>query len=468
MSRNTSNIQGGVFMKILFVRPRPSEETIGLQHLMIVEPLELEILYALKRANDESVIVDMILEKKTFEHFLHLHNPDVVCITGYITNVNTMIDYCKAAKRMSDKTVTVVGGVHCEVCPEDFIHEAIDYRVVRNATTVFSPLLNHIEKRTELPQGVLYKSTAFNMNELPSFNFQVPLPDRSACSKYRNKYFYIFQNKVALIKTSFGCPYSCNFCFCRIITAHTYYQRPLSEVIEELKRVQEKEVYIVDDDFLVDKKRIRDFLAALKQHKIQKHYLIYSRADFIATHPDIIHDFRKAGLRTVIIGFESFSDNELDSYNKNTNPAMYADTMKILKKEKIDCFATIIIPPHWDKNDFRLMVKMVKKLGIYFVNLQPLTPLPKTGINIKENDIILDKKSFEKWDLAHVSVRPSKLSVSDFYKEILHAYNAILYHPATLWKYLTTYKPIMLYKMLVGGYRVGKQYRIKIKEAQNA
>jgi hypothetical protein len=31
-------------MKILFVRPKPSKETIGLQHVMIVEPLELEVL----------------------------------------------------------------------------------------------------------------------------------------------------------------------------------------------------------------------------------------------------------------------------------------------------------------------------------------------------------------------------------------------------------------------------------------
>jgi len=36
-------------MKILMVRPRPTSRTIGLQHLMIVEPLELEVLASLKR-----------------------------------------------------------------------------------------------------------------------------------------------------------------------------------------------------------------------------------------------------------------------------------------------------------------------------------------------------------------------------------------------------------------------------------
>lgn len=51
-------------MKVLFVRPKPSPETIGLQHLMIVEPLELEILATLIKDKNEVKIVDMILEKE--------------------------------------------------------------------------------------------------------------------------------------------------------------------------------------------------------------------------------------------------------------------------------------------------------------------------------------------------------------------------------------------------------------------
>ena len=48
-------------MKILMIRPRPEEETIGLQHVMIVEPMELEVLGALRRDHDEVVVVDMII-----------------------------------------------------------------------------------------------------------------------------------------------------------------------------------------------------------------------------------------------------------------------------------------------------------------------------------------------------------------------------------------------------------------------
>jgi len=432
---------------------------------MVVEPLELEMMGALKRADDSAVIIDMIIEKRSFESFVVEHKPDVLCVTGYITNVSTIISYCEAAKRISDKIITIVGGVHCEVCPEDFFNEAVDFRVVRNAARVFTGLLDYIEFNKELPEGIMRNNDLPENVKLPAFDFRMPFPDRELVSRYRDKYFYIFHDKVALIKTSFGCPYSCSFCFCRVITNGQFYQRPVSEIMQELEQIKEKEIYIVDDDFLVDKKRLQEFINKLKIRKIEKHFLVYGRADFIAKNPDIMHEFALIGLRTVIVGFESFSDDELDLYNKHTNVDMYKDTMKVLYNENIDCFATIIIPPHWDKSNFRKMVSAIKSLGIHFVNLQPLTPLPKTEISFPKSQIIIKRTDYDKWDLAHISVQPSKLTVPEFYSEILKAYNAVLYSPDVLWKYIKSYKPLMLFKMLVGGYRVTKQYKRKIKEA---
>lgn len=455
-------------MKILMFRPKPSPETIGLQHLMIVEPLELEILAALKRREDEVVIVDLIIEKRPYESFIEAHKPDVVCLTGYITNVSTIIAYCISAKNMDEKITTIVGGVHCEVCPEDFEHPAVDFRVVRNAAVNFTTLLDHIDKKTALPPGVFGPTDSLEKTALPPFDFKVPFPDREAVARYRHEYFYIFHKKVALIKTSFGCPYQCSFCFCRVITSGKYMQRPLADVIQELEQIQESEIYIVDDDFLVDRKWLQSFIAELKVRNIRKHFLVYGRADFIAANPDIMHELAGIGLRTVIVGFESFSDKELDKYNKHTSVAMYKETMAVLQREKMDVFATIIIPPEWDRSDFKQMVSVIKSLKIHFVNLQPLTPLPKTGVSFPEDQIIIDKLNYPHWDLAHVSVQPTKLSVAEFYREILKAYNAILYSPDVLWKYLTTYSPVMLFKMLVGGYRVSKQYKQKIKDAENA
>ena len=52
-------------MKVLLIRPRPHKETIGLQNVMICEPLELEYISSnIEPLGHKVNIVDMILEKK--------------------------------------------------------------------------------------------------------------------------------------------------------------------------------------------------------------------------------------------------------------------------------------------------------------------------------------------------------------------------------------------------------------------
>jgi radical SAM superfamily enzyme YgiQ (UPF0313 family) len=451
-------------MTVLFVRPRPSPETIGLQHVMIVEPLELEVLGALT-APHRPLIVDMILEKLPLSHFINYYQPDVVCLTGYITHVRVIIDYCREAKRIRPAITTVVGGVHCEVCPEHFDHPSIDYRVVRNASVYFGQLLAHIHKNTGLPEGVLRKNEKISDVKLPEFDFTFPLPDRTLTSTYRSSYFYIFHDHVALMKTSFGCPHQCRFCFCKSITKGKFAVRSLDDVVGELQGIREKNVYIVDDDFFAGKERLVSFIDALDAANIRKRYLVYGRADFIAEHPAIIERFRNAGLKTVIVGLESFFDDELAQYDKGVDGSTNREAMRILRKLRVDCYATIIAPPQWSHEHFTECVSIVKSLGIHYVNIQPLTPLPGTGMTIPGGDLLLRSDDYEKWDLAHVSIRPSRMSTAEFYRHIIAAYDSVVLQPRMLAGYAVRYHPAQLWKMAKGSLRVRMQYKRKIRES---
>jgi radical SAM superfamily enzyme YgiQ (UPF0313 family) len=297
-------------MKILLVRPAPEKETIGLQHVMLVEPLELEVLATVVEDNHDPVVVDMILEKAPLEYFLEKYQPDLFCVTGYITNVKTMIEYCARAKKFAPQIVTVAGGVHVEVVPEDLHHIAVDYRVVRNATTVFTGLISYLEGQGEKPKAALAYGENPGRANWPSFDFTFPRVNRTYTGKYRDEYFYIFHNKVALVKTAFGCPYNCNFCFCRSITDDNFAQRPLEDIISEIKDLEEKEIYIVDDDFLVSPSRLGKFLDALEKENIEKNFLIYGRSDFIVEQVELITSFRRLGLKTILVGLESFNKEE--------------------------------------------------------------------------------------------------------------------------------------------------------------
>jgi hopanoid C-3 methylase len=450
-------------MRVLFARPQPSPETIGLQHLMIVEPLELEILATLIGQNHNVFIVDMILEKADFRSFIEDFHPDIICLTGYITHIPVIINYCIEAKRINPIIITVVGGVQVEKYPDDINHTAIDYRVVRNATHSFPLLIDFLAGKSQFPHGILKTDEYLNEANLPDYDFFTPLPDRSLTSKYRHRYFYVFHNKVALIKTSFGCPYRCKFCFCRKITGEKYYVRPLEDVINELNSINENEIYIVDDDFLVSVKRIKEFINLLRERNIRKRYLVYGRADFIADNPELIKEFRDVGLRTVIVGLESFDDIELASFNKQSDSSTNRRAMNVLNKYKVDCYAAVIISPSWNSEDFRKAGDIMIDLGIKFVNLQPLTPLKGTGIIADEKDLVIDRENYACWDLAHVTIRPLNMELADFYQNILNLYLRIIFYPKHLISMLK-YPLHMQFRMSKGIYRVMKQYKSKIME----
>lgn len=453
-------------MKILFVRPKPSAETIGLQHVMVVEPLELEVLATLIEKEHQPTIVDFIVENRNMSQFLLIENPDVVCVTGYITNIPGMIECCIAAKKFNPKIKTIVGGVHCEVCPDDLNHPSIDYRVVRNATTLFPALIKHIQGQADLPNGVLQYGQMFQLSDLPPYEFFFPIPNRAYTRRYRHKYFYIFHNKVALLKTSFGCPYRCKFCFCRKITQDNYYERPLDEVVAEIRHILEKEIYIVDDDFLANRKRVLDFIERNKKHRLRRKYLIYGRADFIANNPDVIEKFCDVGLRTVIVGIESFKDADLAEFGKKTSADTQKKALLVLKRFHVDCYATMIASPDWTKTDFNNTRKELMSLGVHYLNLQPFTPLPGIDIKISEDRLLFPRSDYEKWDLAHVTVRPSKMSVPEYYSEILNIYLRVLYRPKYLLAYLLRYPIAQLWTMFKGSFKIYQQYRQKQKEAE--
>ncbi|MEI6576013.1 MAG: radical SAM protein [Bacteroidota bacterium] len=440
------------------MRPRPPKETIGLQHIMIVEPLELEVLATLSSPEHQAVIVDMILEKKDPAWFIRAHKPDMICLTGYITHVPILKEYCLLAKSIDPGIITVCGGVHIELFPEDLNGEYVDFRVVRNACCSFPRLLKYLSYKGDFPGGVLRKTEVIDHAKLPDFDFYFPIPDRSFTRQYHKKYFYIFHKEVALMKTSFGCPFHCSFCYCRKITGEIYAERPLADVILELQGIPQEEIYIVDDDFLCSASRLKNFLKLLKENNIRKKYLIYGRADFIASHEDLIQEFKEAGLRTVIVGLESFFDEELSQMNKQSNGNTNERALQVLNHHGVDCYAAVILSPGWGKEEFAYIRKQLLNLKVRFVNLQPLTPLKGTDMVAMEDKLIVSRDDFEKWDLAHVILQPEKLSLDAYYIEIIKLYNAILFRPSHLWQHLK-YPLSMQFKLMKGLYKVYRQYK---------
>lgn len=126
-------------MRVLLVRPPVPRETIGLKNVMCCEPLELE--YVAAGLDGHQVrILDLQLERG-LERTLDAFAPDCVATSAYVTGVNEVRRLCRTVKRWRPGCLTVVGGVHAAVAPEDFADPAVDCVALCDGTTQLPEIL---------------------------------------------------------------------------------------------------------------------------------------------------------------------------------------------------------------------------------------------------------------------------------------------------------------------------------------
>lgn len=455
-------------MKILLIRPKPHKDTIGLQHVMICEPLELEYLVSnipqKIKSHVNIKIIDLILEKRKYKDIIIDEKPDFIGYTGYITHVGIIKDLAMEAKTILPGVKTGVGGVHAEVVGEDFKSEYIDFIFNRSGIDSFNLTIEMLIQGVDVAE-INEELLKLNNNKT-TFNYKHPA--REEVSKYRKHYYYMFHNPCALIKTSFGCPYNCSFCFCKEITDGAYFVREIDDIMDELEGIHEEEIYIVDDDFLFNKDRLIKFMEGLKSRNIKKKFLVYGRADFICENKELLYELKCCGLQAVIVGIESLRARDLQSYNKRTNKDINEKCVGVLRDLDIELYATLIIPLDFTKKDFKDLVRWLKELNVRFVNLQPLTPMPKTEIfNSYVSEFLFNREQYEVWDMAHVVLKPKFMTIRKFYIEMLIAYYKVIMRPKNIAALIKKYGIKANIRMLIGSSLVSLQYIQKIAGVKN-
>lgn len=412
-------------MKVLLVRPRPHPESIGLASFMICEPLELEYAAAaLEAAGHQAEIADMILEKRSLAAILRAARPDLVGFTSYITHVGVVKGYAREVKRVLPGCPTMVGGVHAEVQPTDFEDPAVDYILHAGGLEAAVALAGRIPAtaaalRREVP-GV-WDGPAKDYPHEP----QLPqvLPDREKTSRYRDRYDYIFHSRCALLKTSLGCAYDCDFCFCVAAARHRLVERPLADVMAELRTIRERNIFIVDDNFLFRPERVLEFCRLLEEAGERRRFILFGRADFLAANPQLVQRFAAVGLHAVFVGLESFREDDLAQLGKRSSVEENERAVRVLEAAGVECYCGIIVGPDWQPSDFARLSERLIALGRPLVNIQPLTPMPGTPLFQRLGaQVVLPRASYERWDMAHLALAPSRMSARRYYAEILRAY----------------------------------------------
>ena len=414
-------------MRILLIRPPVPRHAIGLKHIMICEPLELEYVAAGLEGH-EVEIFDMIIERG-LEGRLQQFRPEVVGTSSYITGVNEVKKLCRKVKRWNQSCLTLVGGVHASCVPEDFSDGAVDTIVRGDGTSVMPELVETIRAGRPLqsipglafPRGDGSVQVSGERPYMPDPD-SLPFPRRDLVARLRHRYYYLFHQPVATMKTTWGCWYDCSFCFPSRVTGGIPYSRNPQSIVEELGQIEEEEVYIVDDIFLFNSKRLLEIAQLLRDQRIRKKYLVYGRADFVAEHEGIIREWADLGLTAVIMGLEAATDEELASMNKKCTVDNNCRAIEILRKYGIDTYASLIPQPDYVDRDWKRLQTFIEKNSLYYVNISPLTPLPGTRIWDEYKDrITVSRRAHGLWDLSHCVV-PTRMPLRRYYRSLLKLY----------------------------------------------
>jgi radical SAM superfamily enzyme YgiQ (UPF0313 family) len=332
------------------LKPRTMEDALpraGLTHLSA----------ALKRAGHNVELLDLRLLSgwDEYEQKLCRIRPDFVCVTSHTIEIEVALKCFDSAKRILPNCITVGGGIHLSMDPELAISQGHTDYVVRGEGEI--SLVRLVNNHSEFPPVF--------WGEPPDLD-ELPFEDRDLYPDYHQRInfpLWDLRTPIVDLLTSRGCPWSCRFC-CGPGEKNLYTKasptkperrlpyirrRSVDHVMAELgdlkKKYDFRGLIFHDDQFLIRPDWVMDFSSRMIEQGYTAHEVRWwaaSRADMICRYPEAVSAMRKAGLKIISIGFESFSDEILSWIKKGVDCKMNLRASEICNKLGLDIYANVI------------------------------------------------------------------------------------------------------------------------------
>jgi len=452
-------------LKILIYKPGLAIQTIRLNPFISCEPLELEYLYTVLREHDVSLL-DGITDHRNPVRMASKLGSQIVLITSFITTISDVMRTAARLKSLSEPPLIFVGGPHAEVVPEDFFSGDIDGVFFANQLEGIVTVLDRIIQKKpyhDVPGGAFPYNGEFRYNpSAPLDPKKLPRAKHFLLEKYPNRYKIIYYKPCAAIKTSFGCPDQCTFCFCAEMNGGAYSTRPIKDVVEEIMEISTNNILIMDDNFLIGRNRLKEFCRLIKLNQIKKEFIAVGNARFVAHNRDVMSDLRDAGVKALMVGFEFVTDEELNSINKNASVSENNLTIEICRDLDIDLFALFIINPDWHHSDFRKLARYLRDNNIPFALYSTLTIFPGTELASLIPEHQNNRSEWWRYDLLRLHQKPKHMSSLRYYLWLFYLYMIPGLRFTTLKKYRQRYGFFGIIRHSVTSFFIGLEYLVKL------
>ena len=363
-------------------------------------PLGLATLAAYLDPEDEVQLIDQHVEELSLND-----NPDLVAIEVYITNAYR--SYQIADYYRLKGCYVILGGIHVTSLPDEAALHA-DSIFIGPAEESFPRFLIDFKKKQAHKK---YFSSIRTIENLP--------PVRRDLIK-RNR--YLVPNSLVVSR---GCPHSCSFCYKESFFegGKSFYVQPVDVALAEIERLPGKHLYFLDDHLLGNPR----FAESLFDGMIGMNRVFQGAATVESIlKGNLIEKAAKAGLRSLFIGFESFSPENLKQSNKSQNlDKDYRKAIQRLHNLGIMINGSFVFGLDNDNSDvFKRTVDWGIENAITTSTYHILTPYPGTALyKTMEAQGRIISKNWDLYDTRHVVYQSKVLTAGQLEAGYDWAYN---------------------------------------------
>lgn len=210
-----------------------------------------------------------------------------------------------------------------------------------------------------------------------------------------------------------GCIHNCEFCVVPAAWGRKPYQKPVEDVVEDIRRHGARKLIFVDLNLIAD----REYAARLFQALIPLRVQWYGLSTvLLADDPPLLDLAARSGCRGLLLGFESIvAGNLRDSSKVFNRPAHFMRVIELLHRHDIAVYGCFVFGMDHDTPDvFLETARFAVEARIDLPRFAIVTPFPGTALHhrLAREDRILTR-NWELYDGQHVVFQPAHMTVQE-------------------------------------------------------
>ena len=377
-------------LRVKFILPALTEATDPYWRPIkysLFPPLGLATLAAYLAPEDQAVIVDEHVEPLRLDD-----SPDLVVIQAYITNAYRAYKIADHYRKVG--AYVCLGGLHVTSLPDEAAPHANTIFFGPGDQT-FPQFLKDL--RAGEPQPVYASTSGRTLERIPQIRRDLI-----------RRNLYLVPNSIVVTR---GCPQHCDFSYKDAFFqgGRSFYTQRVDDALAEIDRLPGRHLYFLDDHLLGDRRFAESLFSGMKG--MRRLFQGAATVDSVLR-GDLIERAAAAGMRSIFVGFETLTPDNLRRSNKRQNLGRdYKAVCDRLHSLGIMINGSFVFGMDDDGEDvFRRTVDWAVEHGVTTATFHIMTPYPGTQLYarmVRERRIVT--RDWAIYDTRHVVYQPARL-----------------------------------------------------------